>query len=187
MISKLDASGFATYATNGKCENSDRSRRLAGQVKKATVSVIESAANNIVGKENGEVILSDFLNPQVTLVPVPRSSPLRVENPGPWPSLTIAEVFLQHGLGQNILSCVQRITAVPKSQFAGRGNRPTVDTHLPSLDVQADLVVPDQITLIDDVITKGSTTIVEVKDLFKFLSSHFSVFDKPIKPYARSF
>ena len=158
LISKLDASAFATYATKGTCENSKRSRILAGQVKKASITNIESVAKHIINDKHGEHILNDFLNPNVTLVPVPRSSPMKADSPSPWASLTICEIFQQQGLGQNILNCIKRISAVPKSQFAGRGNRPTVETHLPSLEVQRDLMIPDQITLIDDVVTKGSTT-----------------------------
>lgn len=52
---------------------------------------------------------------------------------------------------------VTRKSIIRKSATAGRGKRPTVTEHYDTLAVERDLFPPNKITLIDDVITKGST------------------------------
>jgi Predicted amidophosphoribosyltransferases len=101
-------------------------------------------------------VLQPFLNPQVTLVPVPRSAPL-VEG-ALWPSLVIAQVLQEAGYGQSVQPLLERVTAVPKSSSSPAAERPLIDAHRASLRVRKDLLSPAQITLVDDVLTMGRTT-----------------------------
>lgn len=52
---------------------------------------------------------------------------------------------------------IQRIIAVPSSHLQSRGNRPTFEGHIKSIKVAEGIKNISQITLIDDVVTKGST------------------------------
>ncbi len=93
----------------------------------------------------------------MTLVPVPRSSPL-VQPGALWPSLRICQAVLAHGLGANIIPCLERADAVQKSSTAPAGQRPGPFEHYGSVRmVRKRRRVPRAITLIDDVITRGSS------------------------------
>lgn len=99
--------------------------------------------------------LSETLGPSFDLVPVPRSSPLV---PGAlWPAEVIANAVLGAGFGHRVLPCVSRKYAVAKSAFMPRGERPTVVQHFDSMEVERDLLAPERITLVDDVISRGRT------------------------------
>lgn len=99
----------------------------------------------------------EFFNDAVTLVPVPRSS-LTVAG-GVWPPLTIAEVILDHGLAGGMLPCLKRKKTVQRSSTAGKGKRPTAARHYATMTAKRDLIVPERILLVDDVVTKGATLI----------------------------
>jgi predicted amidophosphoribosyltransferase len=101
---------------------------------------------------------ADFLGPEVTLVPVPKSAPLPSARGGPvlWVPSRICEALVAEGLGGAVVTCVERVTAVPKSAFAARGERPSIDRHIESMRARLELPT-NRITLIDDVVTKGAT------------------------------
>ena len=101
-------------------------------------------------------VLKPFLNPEVVLVPVPRSAPLR--EGALWPAHTIAQVFQSAGYGRSVEPLVERISAVPKSAIADEGRRPMVFDHKASLKIHQSLYAPGQITLVDDVLTMGRTS-----------------------------
>ncbi|MFG6569032.1 MULTISPECIES: hypothetical protein [Sulfitobacter] len=62
---------------------------------------------------------------------------------------------------------ITRISPVQKSAFAAAVGRPLIDTHKASLHVRFDLLQPEQITLVDDVLTKGATTAARAELLQK--------------------
>lgn len=101
--------------------------------------------------------LADFLAADVTLVPIPGSAPLLPN--GLWVARRICEAMRAVGLGQSVLPCLQRVTAVPKSAYAARGARPSPQQHYDSMRVNPQLHRPMRITLIDDVVTLGATFI----------------------------
>ena len=62
------------------------------------------------------------------------------------------------GLADDYASIVRRVKPVQKSSHASRGGRPDPEDHYESVEVTtANLISPDIITLVDDVITRGST------------------------------
>jgi predicted amidophosphoribosyltransferase len=65
--------------------------------------------------------------------------------------------MVAEGLGGDVVSCLQRIKAVPKSAFAGPGERPTALVHYNSLSVGLLPGVPSRVIPIDDVVTQGAT------------------------------
>lgn len=154
MPSEFPYATFANYSPRGTAEPSVRSRTICGALKAGRVSQIERALPRL--EEPAAAVLQPFLNPEVTLVPVPRSAPLRED--ALWPSRVIADVLHGAGYGGNVEALVERVTAVPKSAFAGQGERPLIHEHKASMRVRADMFVPEQITLVDDVLTMGRTT-----------------------------
>jgi hypothetical protein len=143
---------FANYSPRGNSELSQRSRRLRGAIKAGREPVIRSAFPFL--KAAG--VLEPFLNPAVTLVPVPRSAPLA--EGALWPSKVIADLLIEGGFGGEVLPCIRRVSAVQRSASARPEDRPLWPTHYDSLVVEAQLIKPAQITLVDDVLTMGRTT-----------------------------
>ncbi|MCC6774092.1 MAG: phosphoribosyltransferase [Gemmatimonadaceae bacterium] len=50
-----------------------------------------------------------------------------------------------------------RREAVPKSAYATPGERPSVQRHYETIDVQVELIAPRRLLVVDDVITRGRT------------------------------
>jgi len=66
--------------------------------------------------------------------------------------------LIKKWLAKNVKPCIERLYAVPKSASAAPGQRPTVQTHYNSLKVgNLEIFKFEKITIIDDVLTKGST------------------------------
>lgn len=143
---------FANYSPRGNSELSQRSRKLGGAIKAGREQVIRSAFRYLKKAQ----VLEPFLSPSVTLVPVPRSSPLT--EGALWPSKIIVDLLVEGGFGGEVLSCLRRMKAVQRSAAARPEDRPLWPTHYDSLAVDAQLIAPSQITLVDDVLTMGRTT-----------------------------
>ena len=125
--------------------------------------VIEYAAKRLSEEIPHFPFLVDYLNPSVTLVPAPRSSPL-VPN-ALWVPKRICDALGALGLVKNVFPCVTRTKPVQKSASAGAGQRPSPQEHYDSLEVTPGLFTPTAITVVDDVITRGSTFLAILKRL----------------------
>lgn len=101
--------------------------------------------------------ISDCFGPDTTLVPVPRSSPL--VKGGLWPTHRICQEMVAKGLAANILPCIERRNPLTRSSSAGPGQRPSPRDHYNSCTVVHSPILPSptKITLVDDVVTRGST------------------------------
>ncbi|MER3355868.1 MAG: hypothetical protein RLQ73_18125 [Hoeflea sp. D1-CHI-28] len=154
MPSEFTYGTFANYSPRGTSEPSRRSRAITAAIKAGRVSQVERMIPRLA--EPAAAILTPFLNPNVTLVPVPRSAPIKED--ALWPSKVIADILCAAGYGARVETLITRISPVQKSAFAAARERPLVHTHIESLRVRFDLLQPEQITLVDDVLTKGATT-----------------------------
>jgi len=117
------------------------------------VKLIESAVPRL--ERSKAPALELFLNREVTLVPVPRSAPLA--EGALWPSRVIADILVDAGLGREVLPCIERVRAVRKSSSSPANERPSVAEHYQSLGIREQLMKPENITLVDDVLTQGRT------------------------------
>ncbi len=129
-----------------------QSRRIRDAVKNARTDFLQSATTRIADIQNGP--LASFFDPSAVLVPAPRSSPLVVG--GLWPGDRIARELVNVGLGAAAEPLLKRITSVPKSAFARPGQRPTVERHMETIEVELALGEPPRIIVVDDVVTKGT-------------------------------
>ncbi|MDJ1497649.1 hypothetical protein QNI19_32215 [Cytophagaceae bacterium DM2B3-1] len=103
-------------------------------------------------------LFSPFLNADTLLIPIPRSSLLQPDSV--WPGLIISNLLVAHGYGSQISTCLQRARAVPKSSGSYTAAlRPSIETQLDSLLVAPEMITHRQITLIDDVLTLGRTSV----------------------------
>lgn len=115
---------------------------------------------------------------RVVLVPVPRSDPA---NRAPWPGERLAWCLNEIGLAAGVWPVLRRRYAVRKSAFAPIGERPSVLEHYDSFaiargswsrtPIQSGDVghgcdwVRLQLTLVDDVITRGRTLLAAAAKL----------------------
>jgi hypothetical protein len=160
--SKLPFAAFLQYSPRGTSTTSLQSKDVTLAIKRdgflGGVRVIDFAARRIREERANYPFLSGYLNGSVTLVPAPRSSPQK-DPRALWPALRISQSLKDEGCGGQILPCLKRIKPVTKSATAGSGQRPDPDMHYQSfeVDTQAGLRPPASITVVDDVITRGST------------------------------
>ncbi len=154
MPSSFPYGTFANYSPRGISVLSQRSRVICGNIKAGRVSQIEAAIDKLV--EDDARVLDDFLNGNVTLVPVPRSAPM-VEG-ALWPPFVIATELARAGYGSEVRPLLERVSAVPKSSMSSPENRPLIHDHTASIRVMNDLITPELITIVDDVLTMGRTS-----------------------------
>jgi hypothetical protein len=99
--------------------------------------------------------LAEFFSSADVLIPIPGSSPVV---PG---SVSVADhlarALLRNGIGQTIWPGICRKRGVRKSGTAPPGQRPTVGNHYDSFAIGVATELPEQILLIDDIVTKGRT------------------------------
>lgn len=152
MLSSIHYGTFANYSPRGQSELSEKSRQSCSRIKagKFHPERLAPHLNSSIGR-----VLQPFLDSSVTFVPVPKSHPLR--EGALWPSLVIAEGLRGLGYGENVSCLVKRTSIIKKSATAGWGNRPSVKDHYETLEVERNIFQPLKITLIDDVLTKGTT------------------------------
>ena len=101
--------------------------------------------------------IASMLGPTAVLVPVPKSSLFKEGSL--WVPEQIADSFVRSGLGGRSARLLTRTRAIAKaatSLSSGRP-RPTALDHLQTLAVQTELRSAEEIVLIDDVVTTGST------------------------------
>ena len=120
-------------------------------------NVINLAAATIKERIAEFPFLSQYLGPQVTLVPGPRSSLRKTD--ALWPAQRICQALQTSGLCRDIQEVLTRHTPVRKARTAQPGQRPNPIDHYETVSISSELpfATPTQITLVDDFITRGSS------------------------------
>jgi hypothetical protein len=160
--SKLSYAAFLQYSPRGTTAISKQSKDVTVAIKADRFirghRVIDFTARRIREERANFPFLASYFDGSVTLVPAPRSSPQK-DPKALWPALRICQSLKAEGCAAAVLPCLKRVQSVTKSATAGSGNRPDPDAHYASLEVdqQRILVPPTSITIVDDVITRGST------------------------------
>jgi hypothetical protein len=173
LPSELEFGSFLQYAPSGTTDISEASKTVCYAIKNDSqlsrraadgetcfVSAIQRAVERIEQSRRGGPLLEDFFGPDRILVPVPRSAPFRTSD-ALWPAKKICDELVALGLGAAVLPALIRHTAVTKSATAPRGCRPMPPDHFASTSLASELPLFSQrkITVVDDVITRGSTFI----------------------------
>lgn len=160
LHSDLPFASVAAYCPRGDSSVIVRSRNLMLQVKENRVVTspgrVETAAAFVARRlrEMCPQFVDEFLGPEVALVPVPRSG---LQKPGAlWPANEVAIALRQEGFGSRVLPCLHRARAVPKAATSAPKDRPKARAHFDSLELQNPIDLPDRITLVDDVVTRGA-------------------------------
>jgi hypothetical protein len=150
----------AAYSPRGDSPVADRARNLVRQLKEnraiSSGGQTETTAA-LVARRIRELALpfaTDFLGADVTLVPVPRSG---LQKPGAlWPAHEIAIALHREGFGAGVLPCLVRTIAIPKAATSPSRDRPKARVHFDSLHLRDPIDLPNQITLVDDIVTRGA-------------------------------
>ena len=162
--SELEFCSFLQYSPDGTSRASETSRVVCRAIKTDSSIlngfwVIKEAGKRIAERLEEFPFLKNCFDSETVLVPIPRSSPLSDRN-ALWPGRRICEELLSQGLARDFVPALERTTAVTKAATAAKGRRPTPSEHFDSVRVAKQLqFVPQKITLVDDVITQGSTFI----------------------------
>lgn len=160
--SEVPFGSLLVYSPNGTSDESKKSRRVCYGLKQGDTALL-SRALVLLKEAVQQGQLSGFFGPDVGLVPAPRSAP--PVDGGHWPAKHIATRLVEAGLGKAVYPYLTRSVAVPKSAYAAPGERPSVQRHYETIDVQGELIAPTRLLVIDDVVTRGRTLLACVRRL----------------------
>ncbi len=150
------------YAPRGTSAAAKESRALCYAVKQLGVlgSPPEPAVDVLIGRFASTLAtLGELLGPEVALVPCPPSAPsdTSVQTASSSAPQRICRALVRNALCAELLPCLERTEAVRKSAFAAPGERLSVERHLETMRISELPVRPKRVTIVDDVVTKGTT------------------------------
>jgi len=102
-----------------------------------------------------ELPFASFFHSKPILVPTPNSALARPDTL--WVPDRLPKALVRRGLGQNVMQCLVRVKALPKAATSDAANRPKAAAHYDSMKVQKVLSEPEEILLVDDIVTRGAT------------------------------
>ncbi len=159
-LSQLEFSALLTYSPRGDSREIRFSKDVMLLLKKDAfiedppILMSQWIAEKIK-KELTNLEFNSFFQPDITLIPTPKSSLMQPDTL--WVPERIAKALVSKGLGKEVLSCLSRRTPIRKAARCLPSMRPKPIEHYESMSVQAGLSPPDEILLIDDIITRGAT------------------------------
>ena len=168
LFSEVDCGTALAYSSKEISATAQKSRRIRSAVKSGHDWAIDRVAEKVAELIQHEG-LRDLFGAKTILVPVPGSVPWRGEQQK-WIGLLLAEALKNRGLGTSVSLLIRRTYAMRKSAFSARGERPTHREHYDSLTTKGITgTVPEQITVIDDVLGRGATimgTVARLREEF---------------------
>ncbi len=154
MIHSINYANLLQYSPKGISKISDKSRDVKNAIKGGRISKFAHRIHEIISEHHEYLI--DFLNEGVTLIPMPRSSPIRESDL--WPAHEIAKMLGSFNFG-SVSTCLFRSEAIRKASLCNPAeDRPSIAEQYNSMGVN-DFVPTKNITLVDDVLTQGRTSI----------------------------
>ena len=173
LLSEIRYGSFLVYSPKGKNAVSCFSQRIRDALKQdgtipsppkgEPVNFIDRAAERLEEELEGSE-LAEFFGADIFLVPVPGCAPLVRDN-ALWVPKRICDALKLRLLGKDVLPCLVRKKAVPKSAFQRGSDRPTARTHFESMGVIESVFLPKRITVVDDIITRGATLLAAYSHL----------------------
>ncbi len=161
-ISNIEFGSLLTYSPRGNTEEQARSRTFMAKLKsdgyleEKQILMTEYIAQGI--KNNLEKLpFAHFFKANPILIPTPSSSLTKANTL--WVPERLATALVNNGLGMKVSSCLERTKPLRKSHTSSSASRPKAHEHYDTMAVQKELLEPEEILLIDDFITRGSTFI----------------------------
>jgi len=107
-------------------------------------------------QQNRDILpFASFFQPNTILIPTPKSSLMQPDTL--WVPERIATALVRTGLGKEVVPCLFRVKPVPKAALSPPKERPIPAEHYNSMGLQGSLSKPQDILLIDDIVTRGAT------------------------------
>lgn len=159
-ITELEFGSFLTYSPKGDRDEQKLSRTAMSNLKNDQYVNSELMSDFISDKiktKIDELPFRDFFGANTILVPTPTSS--FTKSGTLWVPYRLADALVKQGLGKSVESCVQRVIPLRKSSLSPPNKRPKAIEHYESMKIQKTLHDPDEILLVDDIITRGATFI----------------------------
>ena len=158
LIEEISFGSYLTYTPRPESETAKESKNIMLILKRdAKIGTPPKLMSEVIAekiKKNIEKLpFKNFFGPDVSLVPVPKSSLMKEGSL--WVPERIAGALEKQNLGKKY-SCLQRINAVNKASTSINSDRPKPKDHFESIKCKSKLPHPTNIILIDDVITSGS-------------------------------
>ena len=159
-LSQLEFCALLTYAPRGDSQEIRFSKDVMLHLKKDAYLedppiLMSQWVAETIKKELATLEFASFFHANITLIPIPKSSLMRPDTL--WVPERIAKALVSKGLGKEVLSCLSRRTPIRKAARSSPNMRPRPAEHYESMGVQAGLSPPDEILLIDDIVTCGAT------------------------------
>ena len=161
-ITSLDFGSLLSYTPRGSSPDIDRAREVMKIVKADhfvnTPPILMSEwIARTVHQRIGSLPFASFFQEDTVLVPVPRSSLMQPNSL--WVPNRIADALVKEGTGKEVAAWLVRKTPVRKAAWTKPSERPKPKEHIETMIVQGRISEPppDQILLVDDIITRGST------------------------------
>jgi len=159
-LPRLEFGSLLSYAPRGNSPGIQHSRDVMYALKKdgfvgdPPILMSQWIAQTI--QQNRTTLqFASFFQPNTTLVPTPKSSLMQPNTL--WVPMRIATALVGVGLGKEVAPCLIRHKPVRKATLSSPNERPTAIEHYESMSVQERLSRPDEILLVDDVVTRGAT------------------------------
>lgn len=160
LLSEVGFGSFLSYTPRPFTEAGRQSKNVMWSLKanqllgNPPISVAERIAQRLA-EQREALPFRHFFDGTAIAIPVPKSS---LAKPGSlWVPLMLCNALKAAGLIAEVLPCLTRKHALPKSATSAANTRSTVLDHYQSLEAERTLVAPDQFVLVDDIITRGAT------------------------------
>ncbi len=180
--SKLTVSSCYSYLPRQKDSANDIVKALKQDgfvpLNGESVRVTLRMAKTVLAKCNEFAFLRQCFFEDTIIIPVPGHAPRR-DPDAVWPILRFAQEMAS-AVPVKVVPALERVSLVMKSATAPPGGRPDPQTHYESVKLHAAKIPSSAkaITLVDDVITRGSTFV----GMYAVLREQFP--DKPIHCFA---
>ncbi|MGD6934215.1 MAG: hypothetical protein ACQCN5_08420 [Candidatus Bathyarchaeia archaeon] len=162
-LSQLEFGALLSYSPHGTNQKAAHSKDVMKTLKRdlyvgnpPSILMSEWIARTIQQKM-AELPFAKFFEPNTVLVPAPKSSLMKPDTL--WVPQRIATALVSVGIGKQVEPCLIRTKAVPKAASSSPNQRPTAIQHYESISVQSTLYKPNNIVLIDDIVTRGATLV----------------------------
>lgn len=160
LLSELEVGSYLCYSPRGESDVAKNSRAWMRQLKNEQPYGDPPLPTSVyvarrLAAQMEETPLAGLLTERVVLVPVPGSAP--GQKGWLWPPLEIARALQAQGLAAEVLPCSKRRVGVKKSSTSSPEDRPRAAQHYDSFEVEGCIPAPEEIVLVDDVVTRGAT------------------------------
>jgi predicted amidophosphoribosyltransferase len=159
-LSQLEFGALLSYTPRGSTQKALHSKNVMQALKRdqfvgePPILMSEWVARTVKQKM-AELPFASFFQPNTVLVPAPKSSLMQPNTL--WVPERIANALVAAGIGKQVAPWLTRTKAVPKAASSSPSERPTAEQHYESITVQGALFNPEEIVLVDDVVTRGAT------------------------------